>query len=70
MIVVAKLTCPGCGHSGSAEWRAYRPKLSRELTAVRGRFVASGALRASTFLCEGCRCIAHASEDLAVAARA
>ena len=66
MIVTAKLTCSGCGHSGSAEWKAYRPKLIRELKAVRVRFIASASAYGSrgSFLCEGCRCEAETSEEV------
>ncbi len=69
MIVVAKLKCPGCGHSGTAEWKAYRPKFLRELKAISGRFIAGGAGRKTAFQCEGCRCFAEATEDL-IGARA
>lgn len=65
MIVISKLKCPGCGHSGTAEWKAYRPKYFRELQTVRGRFIPN----AGTFLCENCRCVAQSSDD-SVGARA
>lgn len=65
MIVLAKLKCPGCGHSGTAEWNAYRPKFLKELKAVSGRFIAGGGGRNAAFRCEGCRCIAETTEDLA-----
>lgn len=66
MIVVAKLKCRGCGESGSAQWKAYRPKLARELQAVRGRFIATGSPRSSrgAFLCEGCSCVAEATDEM------
>jgi hypothetical protein len=69
MIVISKLKCPGCGHSGTAEWTAYRPKFLRELRAIRGRFIPSGLARsnANAFLCESCRCLAQTTEDLAAA---
>ncbi len=67
MIFVSKLKCPGCGHSGTAEWKAYRPKFLRELRAVSGRFIAGGAGRNTAFQCEGCRCIVETIEDIAAA---
>jgi hypothetical protein len=67
MIVISKLKCPGCGHSGAAEWKAYRPKYLRELQTVRGRFIPNGLGRGSAgaFLCENCRCVAQSSDDMA-----
>jgi hypothetical protein len=69
MIVVSRLKCPGCGHSGTAEWKAYRPKFLKELQMVRGRFIPNGPGRGSVgaFLCESCRCLAQSSDDPAIA---